>query len=184
MGSVSDAVVIAKVNAAGEKDLVGYVVGEAEFTASDLRSELSRVLPVYMVPGYFVQLEKLPLTSNGKVDKKALPSPEGLGLSSGVEYVAARTDTEARLVTIWEEVLGKTGIGVNDNFFESGGHSLKATRLVSFIHKAFEVKLALKDVFTTPVLEGQGELIEMHIWKNKNSIVNVKEIEDSEEYSF
>ena len=123
-----------------------------------------------MLPSYFVQLDQLPLTPNGKIDKKALPDPEGLGLSSGVEYVAPRNETEEKLVQIWQEILGKENISIKDNFFELGGHSLKATSLTSQIHKQFEVKLALKDLFQKPILEEQAQLIQQAEKKTFNTI--------------
>ena len=100
-----------------------------------------------MLPSYFVQLPEIPLTPNGKVDKKSLPSPNGLGLSTGVEYVAPRNEIEEKLVAIWEEVLNKEKVGVKDDFFELGGHSLKAMRLLSEYHKSFDSKFELKDLF-------------------------------------
>ncbi|WP_254640141.1 non-ribosomal peptide synthetase [Chitinophaga sp. GbtcB8] len=156
---IEAAVVIAKANNSGEKEIVAYIVSETAQNIADLRANLSKTLPAYMLPAHFVQLEVLPLTPNGKVDKKKLPEPEGLGIT-GVEYVAPRNDTEEKLAAIWQEVLGHNHIGVKDNFFEVGGHSLKATRLSSKIYNAFEVKLALKDLFNYAVLEEQASLIE------------------------
>ena len=105
-----------------------------------------------MLPAHFVQLEELPLTSNGKLDKKALPDPEGLGMSTGVEYVAPRNEIEEKLVVIWEEILGTENIGVQDNFFELGGHSLKATQLISRINVELNVKINIKNIFIEPTI--------------------------------
>ncbi|WP_260319850.1 condensation domain-containing protein, partial [Pedobacter cryoconitis] len=102
----------------------------------------------------------LPLTPNGKVDKRSLPSPEGLSISSGPAYVAPRTKIEERLIVLWQQLLGRDNIGIKDNFFEIGGHSLKATRLIGQIHKIFEVKITVKELFATPVLERQARLIQ------------------------
>jgi amino acid adenylation domain-containing protein len=113
-----------------------------------------------MVPSHFVQLSELPVTINGKVDLKRLPSPEGMGLQTGATYIAPRTQTEERLVKIWEDLLGREHISVKDNFFDLGGHSLKATRLTSQIHKEFQVKVELKDLFRQVVLEDQARLID------------------------
>jgi len=151
--SIDAAIVIAKMNQEREKELVAYVVSKEKLNSTDIRTYLSNTLPIYMLPNYFVQLDVLPLTSNGKIDRKRLPDPEDLGLSSGIEYIVPSNEIEEKLVEIWQEILGKEKIGIKDNFFELGGHSLKATRLSSQIYKQFEVKLALKDLFQKPVLK-------------------------------
>nr|WP_295873271.1 non-ribosomal peptide synthase/polyketide synthase [uncultured Chitinophaga sp.] len=156
---ISAVAVVAKTNAAGEKDLVAYVVGQPDLQVTTLKSHLAKTLPAYMVPAHYVLLEALPLNANGKVDRRQLPDPEGLGMESAVAYVAARNSTEEKLVAIWQEILGKEKISTKDNFFDLGGHSLKATRLVSLVHRAFDVKLRLKDLFTAATLEEQALLI-------------------------
>ncbi|RFM33510.1 non-ribosomal peptide synthetase [Chitinophaga silvisoli] len=156
---LTDVVVTAIASADGDKQLVAYVVSNQNLEIAALRAYLGNLLPAYMVPGYYVQLDALPLTSNGKVDRKALPAPDASGLATGVEYIAARNQTETLLISVWEEVLGRTGISVKDNFFDLGGHSLKATRLIGQIAKHFNVKMALKEVFTHPVLEDQASWI-------------------------
>jgi len=173
---IISAVVIAKTNKEGEKELVAYIVSKEALNSTDVRTYLSSTLPAYMLPNYFVQLEELPLTPNGKIDKKALPDPEGLGLSSGVEYVAPRNEIEQKLVAIWQEILGKEKISIKDNFFELGGHSLKATRLSSQIHKQFEVKIELKDLFMAPTIENTAMQISTLLWlKNKNTMEQEKQ---------
>ncbi|MFC0716122.1 condensation domain-containing protein, partial [Cellulomonas biazotea] len=139
----------------------------------ELRQYLQERLPGYMVPGHYVQLEALPLTANGKVDKKRLPSPAGQELSGGTVYEGARNETEARLIGIWEEVLGRNGIGIHDNFFDLGGHSLKATRLAGHIHKEFGVKVSLRDLFSQTVLVEQAELISAGIQAEYSRIPEV-----------
>ena len=126
---------------------------------NSIKDFMKASLPEYMIPAYFVELSEFPYTTNGKLDKKRLPDPEELGLQSGIEYVAPRNETEERLVRVWEEILGREKIGVKDNFFELGGHSLKATRLSSQLHRVFNVKLGLKELFEITVLEEQAELI-------------------------
>ena len=160
VNGIEEAVVMVRdLGEQGDRELVAYVVSRRALQSSELRSQLMGELPSYMVPGYYVHLEQLPLTPNGKVDKRSLPSPEGLGLGSGVTYIAPRDETEIKLVSLWEELLGREGIGIADNFFDLGGHSLKATRLVSRIHKEFGVRVPLKDLFTKPVLSEQADLI-------------------------
>lgn len=155
---VEEAVVLARQDSGGEKALVAYFVAERTLTVSEMRTSLAQGMPGYMIPSYFVQLERMPLTSNGKVDRKALPEPQG-GLQTGVEYVAPRNLTESQLVKIWEEVLGYPGIGVLDNFFELGGHSLRATNLVSKIRKEMNIELPLRDVFRFMTVESMAEAI-------------------------
>ncbi|MCY9733596.1 amino acid adenylation domain-containing protein [Paenibacillus alvei] len=149
---VEEAVVLARQDGGGEKALVAYFVANRMLTVSEMRTSLAQGMPGYMIPSYFVQLERMPLTTNGKVDRKALPEPQG-GIQTGVEYVAPRNRTESQLVKIWEEVLGYSGIGVLDNFFELGGHSLRATNLVSKIQKEMNVELPLRDVFRYSTIE-------------------------------
>ncbi|MGO4295016.1 amino acid adenylation domain-containing protein [Chitinophaga sp. RAB17] len=162
--AVTATVVVAKNNTEGEKELVAYIVSKTDFNAALLRAHLSKCLPDYMVPGYFVQLEALPLTANGKVDRKRLPDPEGIGMETGVVYVAPRNELEEKLVLIWQEILGREKIGVKDNFFEIGGHSLKATRLASQIRKTFDVNLNLLTLLGNPTIEGIAGEIEKTYW--------------------
>ncbi|MDY7994207.1 amino acid adenylation domain-containing protein, partial [Paenibacillus polymyxa] len=149
---VEEAVVLARQDGGGEKALVAYFVADRTLTVSEMRTSLAQGMPGYMIPSYFVQLERMPLTTNGKVDRKALPEPQG-GIQTGVEYVAPRNRTESQLVKIWEEVLGYSGIGVLDNFFDLGGHSLRATTLVSKVHQELNVELPLRDVFRYSTIE-------------------------------
>ena len=104
---IEAAVVLAKATSAGEKELVAYLVSSQAIEVQELRSSLGKSLPAYMIPTHFVQLDALPLTPNGKVDRKRLPEPEGLGLSSAVEYIAPRNQTEEKLAAIWQEFLAK-----------------------------------------------------------------------------
>ncbi|TRX33010.1 amino acid adenylation domain-containing protein [Flavobacterium sp. ZT3R18] len=143
----------------GEKVLVVYFVSEAEIEKSSIRSYLQGKLPEYMVPSFYVALKSLPLSPNGKIDRKVLPGITGEDLIRK-EYVAPRNGTEHQLVLIWEEVLGVSPIGVTDNFFELGGHSLIATRLISFIQKEFEIKISINDLFKNVRLEDLAVLIE------------------------
>ncbi|HKG79910.1 MAG TPA: condensation domain-containing protein, partial [Pyrinomonadaceae bacterium] len=141
---VKEAVVIVR-----EDALVAYVVsGRA---SGDLRTALREKLPEYMVPSAFIFLEELPLTPNGKVDRKALPAPE-TDLSA-TSSIAPRTPVEEILCGIWAEVLGVKGVGVDANFFEVGGHSLKATQVISRIRESFQVELPLRTIFEAPTIE-------------------------------
>ncbi|MCG8672139.1 MAG: amino acid adenylation domain-containing protein, partial [Pseudomonadales bacterium] len=138
----------------GDKHLVAYVVtDDATLEAAALKSALRKCLPEYMVPAFYVLLDELPLTGNGKVDKKALPAPDGATSTVG-QYIAPRNETEEQLVEIWQEVLNREQIGIKDNFFDIGGHSLLATQVVSRIREQFNVELALSVLFEDPTVEG------------------------------
>jgi amino acid adenylation domain-containing protein len=166
---IDAAVVIAR-SIQEEKELVAYIVSKVALNVDELRTYLSNTLPDYMIPGHYVQLEKLPLNANGKVDRKQLPDPEGFGMNTGITYIPARTETEEQLISIWQEILGKERIGVKDDFFDQGGHSLKAARLASRIHKVFDVKVELKDLFAYTILEDQAAIIAS---AGKNTFVNI-----------
>jgi amino acid adenylation domain-containing protein len=156
--TVETVVVIARASDDGDNELIAYLTGNTVPDAVVLRAHLSTRLPAYMLPAHYVYLDRLPLTSNGKVDKKKLPEP-GNGSDGRNEYVAPRNGIEERLIMIWEEILNKTGVGVLDNFFESGGQSLRAARLAGQIGQRFGVKINLKDIFERPVLAEQADLI-------------------------
>ncbi|CAI2767110.1 non ribosomal peptide synthetase [Flavobacterium collinsii] len=143
---ISQCCVLAKEDSNDTKRLVGYVVVEGKLDRAALQEQLKLSLPEYMVPMIWVELAELPLTSNGKVDRKALPDPDSSDLSTK-EYVAPRTETEHQLAQIWENLLGVEKVGVHDNFFELGGHSLLATRLVSMIRKGLSIEISIREVF-------------------------------------
>ncbi|WP_281944493.1 non-ribosomal peptide synthetase, partial [Paenibacillus tyrfis] len=156
--SVLEAVVIAREDEAGQKQLCAYYVADRELPAGELRRALSREMPGYMVPSYFVQLAQLPLTPNGKIDHRALPAPERR-TQTGIDYVAARTPMEEQLEQIWKKVLGLPKVGVKDNFFEIGGHSLRATTLVAHLHKELDIEMPLREVFQHPTIEQMAEAV-------------------------
>jgi amino acid adenylation domain-containing protein len=157
--SVSSCVVLAKAAQQGENELVAYLSAEETLSAGELRAWLGRKLPGYMVPSHYVQVEALPLTPNGKVDKKQLPAPEGLALSTGSVYMAPRNSTEEKLVAIWEQILGRNKIGVSDNFFELGGSSLKIIRMVEAVNTAFGKSLPVITGFRYPKIDRLAELL-------------------------
>lgn len=157
--SIENAAVIVKEESNGDKQLVAFLVSNNNLDVQVCAAFIKQRLPQYMTPDQFVQVEKLPLTANGKVDRRELAKYEGKTLTATREFVAARNATEAALIEIWQEVLGRTGISVNDDFFDLGGHSLKVTRLVSRIRKALGVSVSLKEIFLRPVLQDQAALI-------------------------
>lgn len=147
LDAVESAIVVAKANNEGENELVAYIVSNEEVNASDMLLQLGKTLPVYMLPRHFVQLNELPLTSNGKIDKKKLPDPQGIGVATGSVYVAPRNATEQKLVNIWEDILSRKEIGVLDDYFELGGSSLKAMVVVKRILDETGAVVPLKIVF-------------------------------------
>ncbi len=163
---VAEVIVLALDRPDGEKYLCAYMVLTADAGVTEGEAEtifpehLARHLPDYMIPDFFIIIDALPLTPNGKVDKRALPEPEASGIA-GADFVAPRNDREKRLAEIWAGVLGieKEGIGINSNFFQLGGHSLKATMLVSTIHKTFSVNIPLTQVFTHPTIRMMAQVL-------------------------
>ena len=127
---------------------------------NDLRRFLKARLPEYMVPSIFVDLDALPLTPSGKINRKALPEPEMADLKSETEYVEPRTHIEKTIAGIYAKVLGIERVGARDNFFDFGGHSLQATQVVSRLRDAFAVDVTLRDIFETPVVEALAKVIE------------------------
>src|SRR6266540_3029728 len=162
--AVAQAAVVAR-EEAGEKRLVAYVVtkdGE-ESRVGELREYLKERLPDYMAPWAYVRLERLPLTANGKVDKKALPQPEMAGGEPDESYRKPRTEVEEVMAGIWRRVLGVERVGAEDNFFELGGHSLLATRVVSKVREVFKVELPLKAIFEEKRLAGLSRRVEAEL---------------------
>jgi amino acid adenylation domain-containing protein len=160
--AVCEAVVVARENGAGDKQLVAYLVlheGAEGPAAGDWRRFAQQHLPDYMVPAAFVALPELPLTPNGKVDRRALPAPGPAGPDAR-ECAAPRTPIEERLCGMWSGVLGVERVGVEDNFFELGGHSLLATRLVSQVREVFGVEVELRALFEAPTVANLARLVE------------------------
>ena len=156
---INTAVATVGTNKMGENELLVYMVGKKAFNTVDIRAYLKKMLPSYMLPDHFIQMEALPLTPNGKVDKKQLPDPQDQGMETGEAYLPPRDLIEEQLISIWQEVLGKEKIGIKDDFFDLGGHSLKVTRLSGRIQKEFEVAIPLKSLFERTTPEEQAQLI-------------------------
>jgi amino acid adenylation domain-containing protein len=159
---VSEAVVVVREDEPGEKRLVGYVVAEAgaPVSSSELRRGLQERLPEYMVPAALVLLERLPLTANGKVNRRELPAPDGRRPELAAAYVGPRTVVEEVLVEIWREVLRVEQVGIHDNFFELGGHSLLATQVVSRVRQVLQREMGLRSLFERPTVAGLAEHLE------------------------
>jgi amino acid adenylation domain-containing protein len=153
-GAVRECVVLAREDEPGNKQLVAYVVAASgsQPSASELRDHLRQRLPEYCIPSAVIVLDELPLTSNGKVNRHALPAPNDVRDESWSDYVAPRTPAEEMLAGIWAEVLRVERVGVSDNFFDLGGHSLLATQLISRVREAFRIEIPLRQLFDAPAL--------------------------------
>lgn len=158
-GAVRKAVVLAREDKAGDKKLVAYVEPDPGQTADavGLKSHLKQSLPDFMVPSAFVVLEHLPLSPNGKIDRKALPAPEWKATER--VFQSAADEIEQKILKIWEHTLGVQPIGVTDNFFDLGGHSLLAVKVFAQFEKVFERKLPLATLFKAPTIRQLAEII-------------------------
>ena len=162
--AVKDLVVIDREDASGNKYLCAYLVLGQQVETGEFRDYLSSRLPAEMVPSAFVLMEKLPRTISGKIDRKALPAPGQMRADLENSFVPPRTPIEATLVGIWLEVLGIDRIGINDNFFEMGGHSLLVFQVISRMRDAFGVDLPLRILFEAPTVEKQAlAIVEVQI---------------------
>jgi len=149
---VSEAVVIAADAGVQEKELVACLVSGSSLTINELRKYLSKELPDYMIPSRFIQLDKIPLTVNGKIDRELLLSSGRSEITSGIEYVPASTETEEKLAGIWQEHLDVDKIGIRDDYFQLGGDSIKMIRLISKINKIFETDLPVAIFYEKPTI--------------------------------
>lgn len=181
---VKDAVVITKTSSDshgfGETSLCAYLVfDDTQLEISEIKTFLSQQLPDYMIPSFFVPLERIPLTINGKVDRAALPHPEIVINHEG--YAAPSGFVQTRLQQIWREILDFHGeaIGIDENFFDIGGHSLKATTLLARVHKEFEVKIPLVEIFKSPTIRALSQYINN---ADKTKFVSLVPVEDKEFY--
>ncbi|MEH7817043.1 amino acid adenylation domain-containing protein [Bacillus velezensis] len=151
---IREAAVTAR-NEHGETALYAYIEGRE---SDDVRAELATRLPAYMMPAQFIEMTEWPVTPSGKLDRRALPAPGGA--ADRRAYTAPRNVTEMKLCALWEEVLKNGPVGIRDHFFERGGHSLKATALVSRIAKEFGVQVPLQDIFARPTVEELASVIQ------------------------
>jgi amino acid adenylation domain-containing protein len=177
---IKEAIVTAKEDENGEIYICAYIVPvkELSFSADEMRRYLSQRLPDYMIPSYFVGLAEIPLTPSGKLDRKALPGPKETKEEG--DYTAPRDLVERKLAGIWSTVLGmKASIGIDDNFFQLGGHSLKATILMSRIHKELNVKVPLAEIFKTPSIRRLAEFIKGAV---EHKFLPIKKAEKKEYY--
>lgn len=177
VNGIKQAVVLVKERADGEKYLVSYFTRDLGVQAPEpagIRAELRKTLPEYMIPDFFVELEQMPLTSNGKVDKKALPEPDIRALQRTL-YVAPVTETEQQLADCWQKLFGISKIGIEDNFFEMGGNSLLAQKLVSALKNDYNLEVPITQLYQRPTiaglqqfLKGERKVVQTRRRKNNN----------------
>jgi thioesterase domain-containing protein len=161
--AINGAAVIVSDDAHNQTQLVAYVVlsNNHSLANNDLRNVLREKLPGYMIPSVFVCVPHLPVTANGKLDRKALPAPHHDTAESKVDAVAPQDDIEVQLIKIWESILGRKPIGMKDNFFDLGGHSLLAVKLFAEIEKSTLRKLPLSVLFQAPTIEQLARIVRL-----------------------
>ncbi|MEA5528081.1 non-ribosomal peptide synthetase [Dolichospermum sp. UHCC 0684] len=161
---VKQAAVIAREDIPGDKRLLAYVVlnQKPEAIVTTLKNLLQENLPQYMIPGVFVVLDSLPLTPNGKVDRQNLPVCDRTRPDLEESFVAPRNPIEEKLAAIWADLLGYEQIGVNDNFFNLGGHSLIVAQILSRVRDSFQVELSFANIFANPTVAGLASVIQQH----------------------
>jgi acyl carrier protein len=158
----------------GDARLVAYIVPNAELDTQAAREYLAQRLPAYMVPAAMICLDELPLTANGKLDRKALPEP--FQLVSGAGSIMARNPIEQQLTSIWEQLLGSSEPGIHDDFFELGGHSLLVARMIAQIRELYQVDVPIASFFQHPTIAGLAEQVAIQQWAR----TSVAAISDSE----
>ena len=159
--NVRKAVVRADVDANGDNRLVGYIVPEGTFRQEEIVAYLSAKLPAYMVPTLWMELESLPLTPNEKVNRNALPKVDALKQLTST-YQPPRNKTEEAIANIWQDLLRREKIGIFDNFFEIGGHSLLAMRVISSIRKQLDIEMSIQSLFLYPTIEALAKNLPLH----------------------
>ncbi|MBL0388660.1 amino acid adenylation domain-containing protein [Tumebacillus sp. ITR2] len=170
--NIREAVVLARrAGEGGDPYLCAYLVPETSLDLVEVRRALAQDLPDYMVPAYLIEIERLPITPNGKIDRKALPEP--LWQQATAAYVAPNTSTERALVDIWSNLLGVEKIGVNDSFFELGGNSLQMTSVVAQIQRVLGVDVPLRELFQKPTIAELAPLLQGQEERTYHSIPNL-----------
>ena len=177
--SILESVIVAK-KIGDTREMIAYVKASKDLNISDVRSYLKKYFPDYMIPAYFFIMDSMPLTVSGKIDKKALPDPDGTRYDLDTEYISPRNKIEKQLVAIWESILECKHIGINDNFFELGGHSIKATQLASRIHKIMKLSINIRDIFNSPTITAMAEVLRQ---KDLSNITDIKPIPETEHYA-
>jgi amino acid adenylation domain-containing protein len=152
--TIKDCIVTVQEKAKNDQRLIGYIVltQESSFSVGNLRKFLQQQLPEYMIPSAFMTLKELPLTQNGKVNRQELPTPDKARQEIDKFYVAPRNSTEEKIANIWAEILNLEQIGIHENFFDLGGHSLIVTQVISRLRDIFDVEIFVQQIFETPTI--------------------------------
>ena len=180
--AVREAVVLARQDGSGDKKLVAYIVPQARTpTVGELRIYLKETLPDYMIPSAYVLLDTMPLTTTGKIDRQALPDFDKARLPLDLPYVRPGTRLEKELAKIWSEVLSIDPVGLHDNFFDLGGHSLPAMRIISQIDDTFGVQVSMRDLLDAPTVAELAGLVENSLESPKGTETNGSASDASEE---
>jgi iturin family lipopeptide synthetase A len=173
--SINEAVVTVITDSVKNSVLASFFVADMEIKADVIAGHLRNRLPQYMIPAFFIQLDSMPITTNGKINKKALPDPLSSDRFRSGEYLAPQSDVQQRIAYIWQRVFSMEKVGIRDNFFEIGGHSLKATQIILELFKEFGVNVPLDDVFLHPTIEALAARIATTEKSVYSEILPVKE---------
>ena len=168
---IKDVVVVISESNLEIKEIVAFLITKSNVETNDIQKFLLGKIPTYMIPSHFIIVNEFPLTINGKIDKKKLLENK-IRKENNINYVAPRNEIEEKMVLLWEEVLELDKIGVQDNFFTIGGHSLKAAYLISRIKSEFDLKLDLTTIFNNPTIEGVSKEIEKSLLVNSEVELN------------
>ncbi|MFW0739616.1 amino acid adenylation domain-containing protein [Flavobacterium sp. T12S277] len=172
-----DQCVVVTATVQGDPVIVSYLVSTTVVDKQQLRLSLGRELPDYMLPSYYVFLDKFPLTPNGKIDKKALP-PVSQADVIQLEYIAPIDEIEAKLVDIWQDILKLDRIGTTDNFFELGGNSLKATVLINRINRAFDTRFSIQDLYEAQEIKGVSKKLKFILYQNQLAVETADDLDE------
>ncbi len=163
---VRETAVIVREDSTGDKRLVAYIVSKTNTNLGfQLRDYLKEKLPEYMIPATFVMMDTMPLTPNGKIDRRALPAPSQERPLLTQLFIAPRNLTEQKLATIWSQLLDLHSVGIHDNFFDLGGHSLLVAKMMIQLEETFDVKLSLDSFFESPTIDGLSQYIDIEAAK-------------------
>jgi amino acid adenylation domain-containing protein len=174
---VKGAVVVVHENENKEKVLAAYLSTDSEINLDEVKSSLAHFLPDYMIPDFFIVLDSIPLNENGKVDRNALPPV--MAARTGQDNTLPRNATEEKLHAIWKRVLGLPSMGVNDNFFQLGGHSLRATQVISLVLEKMSVKISIREIFLHPTI---AQLSKVVLSKERVNLVHIERVATQPHY--